>query len=88
MSTVKTITRQTLQNYVDQKKTVEEMAELLSAPKSKIKEGLKFFDIKLPRASRGGVIWNFVDDEAATFIDDVVANDVDLTLPNEEVVNF
>lgn len=64
MSTVKTISKQTLQNLVDEKKSVEEIAEILGAPKSKIKEGLKFFDIKLPRASRGGIIWNFLDEEA------------------------
>jgi hypothetical protein len=64
MATVVNISKQALQTLVDQKKTIEEMAKHFSAPQSKIKEGIKYFDIKIPRASKGGVVFNFIDEEA------------------------
>ncbi len=67
MATVVNITKKALQDLVDQKKTIKEIAEHFSAPKSKIKEGLNHFGIKIPRASKGGVVYNWVNDEEATF---------------------
>lgn len=64
MATVVNITKTALQTLVDQKKSIKEIAEHFSAPQSKIKEGIKHFDIKIPRASKGGVVFNFIDEEA------------------------
>ena len=64
MATVVNITKTALQTLVDQKKSIKEIAEHFSAPQSKIKEGIKYFDIKVPRASKGGVVFNFIDEEA------------------------
>lgn len=64
MATVVNITKTALQTLVDQKKSIKEIAEHFSAPQSKIKEGIKYFDIKIPRASKGGVVFNFIDEEA------------------------
>jgi len=64
MATVVNITKKSLQDLVDQKKSIKEIAEHFSAPQSKIKEGIKYFDIKVPRASKGGVVFNFIDEEA------------------------
>lgn len=64
MATVVNITKTALQTLVDQKKSIKEIAEHFSAPQSKIKEGIKYFDIKIPRASKGGVVFNFINEEA------------------------
>jgi len=81
MATVVNITKTALQTLVDQKKTIKEIAEHFSAPQSKIKEGIKYFDIKIPRASKGGVIFNFIDEEA-TF----TMSDTQPTLVSEDSV--
>jgi len=67
MATVVNITKKSLQDLLDQKKSIKEIAEHFSAPQSKIREGIKYFDIKIPRASKGGVVYNWVNDEEATF---------------------
>ena len=83
MATVVNITKTALQTLVDQKKSIKEIAEHFSAPQSKIKEGIKHFDIKIPRASKGGVVFNFIDEEA-TF----TQSETPLTKAGEFVVNL
>lgn len=78
MATVVNITKKALQDLVDQKKTIKEIAEHFSAPQSKIKEGIKHFDIKIPRASKGGVVFNFIDEEATFTMSDTKAPEVDI----------
>jgi hypothetical protein len=67
MATVVNITKKSLQDLVDQKKSIKEIAEHFSAPVAQIKKGLDHFGIKIPRASKGGVVYNWVNDEEATF---------------------
>jgi len=86
MATVVNITKKTLQDLVDQKKTIKEIAEHFSAPHSKIKEGIKYFDIKIPRASKGGVIFNFIDEEA-TFTQSETSEPVLTPTETETVVS-
>jgi len=64
MATVVNITKTALQTLVDQKKSIKEIAEHFSAPVVQIKKGLTHFGIKIPRASKGGVVFNFIDEEA------------------------
>lgn len=66
MATVVNITKTALQTLVDQKKSIKEIAEHFSAPVAQIKAGIKKLGVVVPRASKGGVVFNFID-EGATF---------------------
>lgn len=93
MATVVNITKKSLQDLVDQKKSIKEIAEHFSAPKSKIKEGLDHFGIKIPRASKGGVVYNWVNDEEATFTQSetpepvLTPTEIEAIIDSEESVN-
>jgi len=85
MATVVNITKKSLQDLVDQKKSIKEIAEHFSAPQSKIKEGIKHFDIKIPRASKGGVVFNFIDEEATfTQSETPVSNEAEIITEEAE----
>jgi len=64
MATVVNITKKSLQDLVDQKKSIKEIAEHFSAPVAQIKAGIKKLGVVVPRASKGGVVFNFIDEEA------------------------
>lgn len=64
MATVVNITKTALQTLVDQKKSIKEIAEHFSAPVAQIKAGIKKLGVVVPRASKGGVVFNFIDEEA------------------------
>lgn len=85
MATVVNITKTALQTLVDQKKSIKEIAEHFSAPQSKIKEGIKYFDIKIPRASKGGVVFNFIDEEATFELSETPVTETSHLLTTEEI---
>lgn len=94
MATVVNITKKSLQDLVDQKKSIKEIAEHFSAPVAQIKAGIKKLGVVVPRASKGGVVFNFIDEEA-TFTQSETADltlglsaaeYAELELPNTEVV--
>ena len=85
MATVVNITKTALQTLVDQKKSIKEIAEHFSAPQSKIKEGIKYFDIKIPRASKGGVVFNFIDEEASFELSETPVTETSHLLTTEEI---
>jgi hypothetical protein len=85
MATVVNITKTALQTLVDQKKSIKEIAEHFSAPQSKIKEGIKYFDIKIPRASKGGVVFNFIDEEATFTQSETLASETSHLFTTEEI---
>ncbi len=84
-TTVKTITKQQLADLVTAKKSVEEISELLEMPISRVKEGLKHFNIKLPRAGRGGIIYNFVDDSETQEVTQTVIESAPTMVDEEDL---
>jgi hypothetical protein len=63
MSTVKKITRQSMEELIKAGNRVEEIAQALSIPKGKVKEGMKHFGLKFPRAGRGGTVVLWEDED-------------------------
>jgi hypothetical protein len=62
MSTVVKITKSSVQKLVNDGLRGAELADALGMPKSKLKDAIKALDISIPRASKGGTIFQFVDD--------------------------
>lgn len=85
MATVVNITKKSLQDLVDQKKSIKEIAEHFSAPVAQIKAGIKKLGVVVPRASKGGVVFNFIDEEASFELSEPPVTETSHLLTTEEI---